>query len=215
MARVNTAKAAKDYPQHGIKKGDTYYYWQLYKGPKQMSLNRPRPSQLTGSDKLSRVYAAVESVEDSLESRDRDEVVEALNDAADEVREVAEEYGESADNMESAFPNGSPTIEECREKQENLEAFADELEGAASDIENLDLSDFLDADARRVEAEEDLRQEKEEAGVKPEDIEVTDDEIEAYLKEHEPDSPEGLQEGEFSDFWEEVANLAQSPSCPV
>lgn len=91
-----------------------------------------RRSDLTTSDKLSRVFAALESTEASVAEWDGDDIEtlkEALQTLAEEAREVASEYNESADNMEQSFPSGSPTIEDCREKAENLEQWADELEG--------------------------------------------------------------------------------------
>ena len=47
MARI-TAKANKDYPQHGIAKGDTYYYWSPgFRGPSMSKT--PAQRQLTTS----------------------------------------------------------------------------------------------------------------------------------------------------------------------
>ncbi|MGK2884379.1 MAG: hypothetical protein ACSLE8_06320 [Rhodococcus sp. (in: high G+C Gram-positive bacteria)] len=40
MARVHTVKASKDYPDKGIAKGQTYFYWQLFKRPKQSKAHR-------------------------------------------------------------------------------------------------------------------------------------------------------------------------------
>ena len=57
---------------------------------------------------------------------------------AEIVREVASEYGESADNMEQAFTGGSSQIDEIREKQEALDGWADEIEQAASEFEDWD-----------------------------------------------------------------------------
>lgn len=56
MARVHFVKSArKAQPKNGIEKGDSYYWWQFYKSPKQFSKTRPKPSQLIASDKLSRL----------------------------------------------------------------------------------------------------------------------------------------------------------------
>ena len=212
MARVNTAVAAKDYPHKGIKKGDTYFYWQLYKQPKQMSLTRPRASQLTGSDKLSRVYAAGEDLEDVVGEADSlESIVEALNTAAEAVREVAEEYGESADNMEQAFPNGSPTIDMCRENQDSLAAYADELESAASDVEGLDVSDFVDEDERRAAAIAAL----EELHEGDEPFDPSEEEIEEWLDANPVKEFEDLSETEQEAMLSDARDLAAGPSCPV
>lgn len=145
MARVEQKTAAKDYPDAGIVKGDTYYSWQLYKQPVRRSKTRPRPSQLTGSAKLSAAYAVQEALQDALDTATTPEdVVNALDDAATVTREVADEYQESADNMRDAFPNGSPTIEECEEKAAALEQFAGECDDAKASIEALSAADFGD-----------------------------------------------------------------------
>lgn len=146
MARVHTAKAAKDYPEYGIKKGDTYFWWQLYKQPKRMSKDRPRPSQLTGSAKLSAAYAAQEAAEDAVVgSASTEDLVEALRQAAEDARSVAEEYEESASSIRETFSESS-TADECEEKAEALNDWADELEQACDEIESLDRKDFEEGD---------------------------------------------------------------------
>lgn len=143
MPKVHKQVAAKDYPADGILKGESYYSWQLHGQRVQRSKTPPRPSQLTGSDKLSRAYAAQEALQDAIQAATSpDELAEALQTAAEATREVADEYNESADNMEQAFPNGSPNIESCREKAEALNSFADECDDAAATIESLELSDY-------------------------------------------------------------------------
>jgi hypothetical protein len=67
------------------------------------------------------------------------ELVTALNSAAEDVRAVGEEYGEAADNMEQAFPNGSSVIDEIREKGETCETWADNLDTCVSTLEGLDV----------------------------------------------------------------------------
>ena len=50
MPRVYTVNAArKDYPDDGISKGDTYYYWKFNYGSKVKSKTYPKRSQLTRS----------------------------------------------------------------------------------------------------------------------------------------------------------------------
>lgn len=152
MAKVSTQVARKDYPEKGIKKGDTYYSWALYKQPKQMSLTRPRPSQLTSSDKLSRAYAIVESVEDMQATATvPNDLVEALKNAATDARDLADEYQESLDNMPEGLQQG-PTGEEIQQKVDALNEYADECESAASEIEQLDVQDYIDRDRFEDEA---------------------------------------------------------------
>lgn len=153
MPRVHSQVARKDYPEHGIKKGTTYYWWKFRHGGKRYSATRPRASQLTQSDKLSRVYAADEALQDAIGAASSPEdLVSALNDAAEVAREVAEEYTESADNIEQSF-SSSPTADDCREKAGELEGWADELEEAVSQIESLDEDDG-DEDQQMEQASE-------------------------------------------------------------
>jgi hypothetical protein len=129
MPRVTyVKKARKDHPAGGIKKGDSYYWWKFRYGGKRFSRTPPRQSQLTNSDKLSRVYAAQESVEDAMgESALPDDWRGAVEDAANEVREVGEEYQESCDNIRDQFTD-SPTADECEEKAEACESVASEMD---------------------------------------------------------------------------------------
>lgn len=129
MPRVyHVKKARKDHPRGGIKKGESYFWWKFRFGGKCYSRTMPRPSQLTQSDKLSRVYAAQETVEDALrDSVMPDDWRSACEEAANEVREVGEEYQESCDNIRDNIPE-SPTADECEEKAEACQNLADELE---------------------------------------------------------------------------------------
>lgn len=163
MPAVHKKVASKDYPEVGIKKGDTYYSWQLYKQAVQRSLKPPRPSQLT-TGKRSTALAALEALNDASDGAScPEDIVQALETCAEEIRGVADEYRESADNMRDAFPNGSPTIEECEEKAENLEEFANACDDAKATVEALTAADFGDGSAAESlafeDAEDDLKDE--------------------------------------------------------
>ena len=147
MAKVTQSVASKDYPDSGIVKGQAYFSWQLFKQPKQRSLTRPRQSQLTGSAKLSAVYAACETFNDAVSAaQDVEGVLEALQDLHDSIEETADEYRDSASAMEEAFPNGCPNIELCNENAESLDGFVSEIDDARAEIENFDeeADDLLD-----------------------------------------------------------------------
>jgi hypothetical protein len=61
MPRVHhVKKARKDNPV--AKVGESYYWWKNFRSPKRFSKTFPKRSQLTGSDKLSRLYGAAEDV---------------------------------------------------------------------------------------------------------------------------------------------------------
>jgi hypothetical protein len=161
MARVFTQKAAKDYPSKGIKKGDIYYSWTLHKQPRQISATRPRPSQLTGSEKLSTLYGLRESIEDA-KFDSLEDWAAFLNETAGCARDVGEEYQDSLDNMPESLQQGS-TGEAIQEKIDEIEAWAAELEDAANDIEALDIDDYADSDSPQDAMMEDARSRAEDA----------------------------------------------------
>lgn len=175
MAKVSTQVARKDYPAQGIKKGDMYYSWALYHQPTQKSLTRPRPSQLTSSDKMSRAYAIAESVEDMQATATvPSDLVESLNNAASDARDLADEYQESLDNMPEGLQQGS-TGEEIQAKVDALNEYADECENAAGEIESLSVGDYLDDDTLEQQATDQLHDEGKET--------PTEEEIEAKVEE--------------------------------
>jgi len=151
MARVNhVKKARKDQGKCGkcgdaLPKGDAYIHWSPgFRGRKRKRCTkpgcRPRPSELTANDRLSRCYAAQEEVEDTIAQWDREDVDElrsALETAAETIREVAEEYRESAEAINETA-EGSPIAEECEEKADNLEEWADAIETAGGELEEAD-----------------------------------------------------------------------------
>jgi chromosome segregation ATPase len=159
MPRVHfVKKALKD--NDVVKKGEPYYWWKFRHGGKHLSKTHPRQSQLTQSDKLSRLYAAQEGVEDAALSgeftgTDVDNLRQAVDDAKSEVESVKEEYEESHSNMESAFPNGCPVMEEIQEKVDACEGIIDSLDSALSELDGLD-SDLDEALQKFEEADEAL-----------------------------------------------------------
>src|SRR3990167_912429 len=129
-----------------IRKGDPYYWWKFRHSGKMVRCidHRPRQSDLTSSDKLSTLYGAQEGLEDSISAARKKlgwaqvaryelaelayteafkSVLELKTDAdscKDEAQAVADEYNESADNIEQTF-SSSPTADLCRENAEQIE----------------------------------------------------------------------------------------------
>jgi len=139
-----------------IPAGTSYIWWKFRYGGRRIrcvTCPRPRQSELTNSDKLSRCYAAGEEISDAIDSfrKDFDEegLRSALEGAASEIREVAEEYRESSSNVESGMNgNRMPICDELEEKADNLDSKADEIESASSELEE------FDEDKAKEEAEE-------------------------------------------------------------
>lgn len=136
MARVKYQKAAKDYPEVGIKKGDKYYYTRIKTGPyssRQIRQLTPiRRSQMTTSDFLSQFYGLQEQLEDF--KGGIDELADFLNGLAEEARNLGEEEQGKYDNMPEGLQGGD-TGEMIRERAEAMEAWAESLETAASTAE--------------------------------------------------------------------------------
>lgn len=142
MARVTfVKKAQKDYPAHGIEKGESYYWWKFRHGSKHFSKTRPRPSQLTQSDYLSSAYALQEQIEDLQYSPDiMEDVPGDLRNVADELRTLGSEQEDKICNMPDSLQD-SEVAERLRARAEACEEIAGELESAADEIEDLDVEE--------------------------------------------------------------------------
>lgn len=128
MPRVHTQKANKDYPDHGIKKGDTYYWWKFRYGGKRISLTQPRSSQLTTSEFLSRLYSIQESQGD-LDTEDN--LAEWVRSTIVDLREMADEQDEKFNNLPDNF--------QMSDNGQKMEARANACNIAADSLEEIDL----------------------------------------------------------------------------
>lgn len=146
MTRITVVKKSRKEVRCGkcgtdLLKGSTYRHWAFRYGGKRVRCMEvacnPRPSDLTGNDKLQRVYGAREEIEDALQVfRDKmnvEELTSAIESALDAVDEVKDEYQEAADNIRSSFSE-SETADQCEEKANNLEEAADDIRTAIEDL---------------------------------------------------------------------------------
>lgn len=132
MARVTKVEhAQKDYPEHGIKKGDTYWWWKHRNGPKQFSKAPPRPSQTAGSPFLSQAYGFGESLEAVLDLDDAKAVVEEVKSDAESLRDEVEG---NLQNMPDSLQQG-PTGELLQGRVDSLQEMIDELDSLDLDVE--------------------------------------------------------------------------------
>lgn len=154
-----------------IAKGESYYWWQFQKSPKQYSKTRPRASQLTQSGYLSALYEIVEQIEGySADS------VEEINSFAGciktQLEDLRDTTQESLDNIPENLSN-SPTAELLQER-------IDSLESAISEIEGIDFN-------HEEEDEEELRQTIiEEQGLDT-DVDGWEDEVKTLVDEKRQD----------------------------
>jgi hypothetical protein len=145
--RVNTVEKARKSPgncdkcQTEIKVGSSYRYAQAYRGRKKVRCMKEecrfKQSDLTGSDKKARVYAAQETLEEFLSDFGKDSDLSSLQsaceDCASEIREVAQEYADAAEALGGAG-------EQMQEQADNLEGWADEIEEAGNQGEEFEVS---------------------------------------------------------------------------
>lgn len=134
MPRVHHVKAAKDYPQYGIKKGDMHYTWSMLFGPRSSKTFRqlaaPKRSQLTTSEFLSTIY----DIEDSLSALTDLDDIEGI---VQELRDCAENEQGKYDNMPEGLQQGS-TGQMLESRAEGCNNAADELEGIDTEFEGDD-----------------------------------------------------------------------------
>ena len=133
IARTKTTKAAKEYScekcREPILKGESYISYKV--GFRSRFVHRrhdlpgcrPRSSELESS-MLSGAYAAIESAEDALSAggfESPEDIASVMEEAAEGLREVAQQYSDAADSMGGAG-------EEMQERAEMIEAAADSFE---------------------------------------------------------------------------------------
>jgi len=182
MPRVKQVKAAKDYPQFGIKKGDVHYYTKMKTGPRSSrELRQKTPfkrSQLTNSAFLSALY----DWEDSKAEIGSHEDVSALADA---IREIGEEERGKFDNMPEGLQQG--------DTGQMLEQRADACDEAASELEDI-----------ATEWESALN---EHTGLVETYVEFQNDPDEwrkAHEGEDDPDCPDDFDDQEYMDRVEQI-----------
>jgi transcription initiation factor IIF auxiliary subunit len=189
MAKVQHRKAAKDYPDNNIKKGEMYYYTKIKTGPyssREMRQKEPfKPSQLTSSEYLSSLYSWDESLA----------ALTSMDDAqglVDEIRELGEAQQEKLDNMPEGLQQGD-TGQMIQERIDACETAASEIEEIISDYESekddheCKRADYYAAEAAVEEATE--------------PAELEDAQIELSML----DDPGDFDESEFLDRVKEVS----------
>ena len=154
---VHVKKAQKDYPEHGIKKGESYYWWKFKRGGKYYSKTAPRRSQLTQSA----FYAAIFDIEDEIADAPADDGLAGIaDDIASRLRELGDECQSNLDNMPEGLQQGS-SGELLQERVSAMEQAADEIESLEFDEPNGD--DFDLPEQEEGESDEKYAERREEA----------------------------------------------------
>ena len=125
-------KAQKDYPESGIKKGDSYWHWAFAFGPKYKSKTQPTRSQLTRST----FYSALFELEDTLGKRfegiiTSEEIQSGIDDLVSEIESLRDETQDSLDNMPEQLKDSSPN----QERIDGLESWVCDLQSIDTDID--------------------------------------------------------------------------------
>lgn len=139
MPKVHTQVAAKDYPESGIKKGDTYYSWSFRYGGKRKSKTYPTPAQLAQSGFKIAMYG----IQDLIDGLALCNTPEELKDA---VQSIISDLQEQHDEAENSLSNIPEHLQESHMLNERVEM----LSNAISEFENVD----LDYDTPENEEEE-------------------------------------------------------------
>jgi len=133
-------KAQKDYPESGIKKGDSYWHWAFAFGPKYKSKTKPTRSQLTRSNFYQTLYAIEDALSDRFkEVTSADDIQSALDELISEIEELRDETQGSLDNMPSQLQDAD-SGQLLQERIEGLESWVSDLQGVDIDIDE-DLKD--------------------------------------------------------------------------
>jgi DNA repair exonuclease SbcCD ATPase subunit len=168
MPRINSVKKARKEGNRcgrcgdAIEKGMPYRWIKFRYGGRHVRCEKIscgfRSSELTSSDKLSRVYGAQEQVEDLCSGWDKESLEDLkseLEEPIQEIRDVGQEYQESADNIREHFSE-SEKADECEEKAQELEQWADELETAKDGVDDWP-EDDEDEDDEESESKEEKK----------------------------------------------------------
>lgn len=138
--RVHTKKAAKDYPEAGIKKGDTYYTWAFFRQRAIKSKTYPKRSQLTQDEGKATAYDAFDSFSVTAEMSAED-VAAAIRDVANSLNDAANSFQEKFDNILEGLQEGE-VAQNIDANREACESAASELESLADNVEDQENEDY-------------------------------------------------------------------------
>jgi predicted AlkP superfamily phosphohydrolase/phosphomutase len=148
-----------------IAKGESYYWWQFQKSPKQYSKTRPRASQLTQSGYLSTLYGIAEQIED-FSTDSAEEYQDFVENIKTELEDLRDNTQESLDNMPENLQY-SPTAELLQERIDSIESGISEIESIDFEYEREDeeelkelIADDLDIDINNEDWDSEITEEQ-------------------------------------------------------
>lgn len=139
-------KARKENKAAGIKKGDSYYWWQFAFRSKQVSKTLPRRSQyMTQSEHLGAIY--------DLEDQINEMTIESIDESC--LEDIISEIGNLIDTCEDRLNNMPEQLQQAP-AGETLQEYIDNLEQWQSDLEDIDLS--IDIEKENDESDDDFEE---------------------------------------------------------
>lgn len=184
MAHATFVKSArKDYPEHGIKKGESYYWWSFRQpggrggSGKYFSKTPPRPSQLTRSAFQSTLLHIEETFND-LNPESYSFVSEFESDIdsiKSDLESLKDETQEKLDNMPEGLQQG--------DTGQLLQTRIDEVDSLISDLDSVDFSEPEEPegeDLKNIMAQNKLKKEEVEGFMVTERCREISDEISGF-----------------------------------
>lgn len=166
---IYVQKAMKDCPDHGIKKGEGYWWWKFNFGRKQYSKTQPTKYDLTRSEFQKQIYT-IQDMIDALCDISPDVIEGEVQNILSEIENLKSECEEKLSNMPENLQESSPSGQILQERIDNLDSWY-------SDIENVDLSPIEDVEVDETELGEGQTKEEKLEELKAEALESIIDEI--------------------------------------
>jgi hypothetical protein len=132
-------KARVDRPEHGIHRGDEYWWWDFPREGRHYSRTYPRRSQLTQSKFNAQIWDIEDEIAD-LKTRDVAELYEKQSEWAAALRKLGDSLTVKAQH-EPVNLQDSPTAVLLRERAEACENMATDIEDVYIPIDNDQMRD--------------------------------------------------------------------------
>lgn len=140
-------KARRDYPEDGIKKGDSYWFWgfafvnYIYR-----SKTQPRPSQLTRSEFMQSYLSIGETLDADIRSATcKDDIEAAVEAAKSSIEELRDEQESKRSNMPEQLQE-SDTGQLLQDRYDQLDEWYNSLDGV--DYSTLEDAESVDTDEK-------------------------------------------------------------------
>ena len=152
MKVYHVKKARKDYPEAGIKKGESYYWWKPRFWGVRRSKTYPSRQELTQSDFLCRVYDIEDEIAEGLEVDIEDDPSEIESEIENWLMNIISEIEELISECEDKLYNMPEQLQDTSEAGILLQDRIDALDNWINDLEDVDIS--IDEDLSEEELQD-------------------------------------------------------------